>query len=284
MKRILLPTDFSENAYNAIKYAMKFYQNEPCEFFLLHTYTPTFISGGNLINSYSALSLQLKVQELAQENLKSTRRRILKEFPNGNHTFNLRASFNTLISEMKEMVALHDIDLIIMGTQGATGAKEVFIGTNTMYTIKKITCPVIAVPANFEYETPKEILFPTDYKLNKDNKYLSLIREICKTHISRLHILNAIYGNPLNQDQQEMQAFLDEYFKGNAHLFHVAEDRDVLGAMEEFQLHTKINFIVMFHNKHSFLENMLFKPVINQIVFHTHVPFLVIPSVERQND
>src|SRR5690606_2377500 len=112
-------------------------------------------------------------------------------FPNPNHNFTSIVSFNLLIPEMKELVKENNIDLIVMGTQGATGAKEIFIGTNTMYAIKKMKIPVLAVPSKFTYVKPKELLFPTDYKMSRNNRYIQLILEICKTHISRLHILNA---------------------------------------------------------------------------------------------
>lgn len=281
MKRILLPTDFSENAYNAIKYAIQLYKNEVCEFHLLHTYTPAFVSAGSMIDSYSALTLQKVAQDNAQRRLEELEANITKEFPNNKHSFICKASFNMLIGEMRNIVEEQAIDVVIMGTQGATGAKEIFLGTHTMYAIKKMKCPILAVPSNFEYESPKEVLFPTDYKLNKTNKYLSMIRELCTIHISRLHILNAYYGTHLTESQIDTKVFLDSYFSDNAHLFHIAEGTDVLGAVEQFQIKSKISLIVMIHNKHNFLENMLFKPVINQVVYHTNVPFLVIPSVER---
>ena len=282
MKRILLPTDFSENAHNAISYALQLYKDEICEFYILNTYTPAMVSAGSMIDSYSALTLQKIAQETAQRKLDALEIQINKEFPNTNHTFITVASFNMLISEMKELVSEKMIDVVVMGTQGATGAKEIFLGTNTMYAIKKLKIPVLAVPSNFDYEAPKEILFPTDYKVKRTNKYLSLIHDLCSEHKSRLHILNAYYGTPLTSEQEETKAYLDNYFQDNAHLFHIAEDTDVIGAVEKFQKQAKINFIIMFHNKHSFLENMLFKSVINQVVYHTNVPFLVIPSKERQ--
>ena len=282
MKRILLPTDFSENAYNAIKYAAQLYKQDVCEFFILHTYTPTMVSAGSMIDTYSALTLQKIAQETAQKKLDALENQIKKEFPNPNHTFTPITSFNMLISEMKILIAKNNIDMVIMGTKGATGAKEVFLGTETMYAIKKLKCPLLAVPSDFEFEEPKEILFPTDYKLKKTNKYLEVIHDICTTHLSRLNILNAYYGTPLTDEQLDTKDFLDSYFADNAHVFHVAEDTDVIGAVESFQMNSKINLMVMFHNKHTFLENMLFKPVINQAVYHTNVPFLVIPSEERQ--
>ncbi|NNJ82520.1 MAG: universal stress protein, partial [Flavobacteriaceae bacterium] len=56
---------------------------------------------------------------------------------------------------------------------------------------------------------------------------------------------------------------------------------DVQGAIEKFQVKHKINLLVMIHNRHNFFENLLFKPVINEIAYHTNIPFLVIPSEER---
>ncbi len=282
MKRILLPTDFSKNAYNAIRYALELFKNDSCEFYILHTYSPPMVSAGSMMDSYSALAMLDVAKDIAQKGLDGLEDRISKDFPNNNHKFTFVASFNMLIGEMKNIVKEEGIDLIIMGTQGATGAKEIFLGTQTMFAIKKMKCPVLAVPANFEYEAPKEILFPTDYKLDKTNKYLTMLREFCDHNISRLHILNAYYGTPLSKAQIEIKAFLDAYFIDNAHLFHIAEKTDVLGAVAEFQKKSKINLIVMIHNKHNFFENMLFKSVINQVVYHTNVPFLVIPSVERQ--
>lgn len=282
MKRILLPTDFSENAYNAIRYAVKLLKDDLCEFYVVHTYTPVMVSSGSMLDSYSAMTLQKAFQDSVQVQLDALESSISKEFTNDKHTFSFKASFNILISEMKLLIKKHDIDFVIMGTQGASGAKEVFIGTQTMYAIKKLKCPVLAVPSNFSYEAPKEILFPTDFKLNPNNKYLPMLRELCDQHISRINILNAYFGTPLSEKQQENKAFLDSYFGANAHLFHITEGTDVPGAVAQFQIKNKINFMVMIHNKHNFLENMLFKPVINQLVFHTGIPFLVIPAVERQ--
>jgi nucleotide-binding universal stress UspA family protein len=235
-----------------------------------------------MIDSYAALTLESVTRENAKKELDELEVKINAQFNNPNHSFTSITNFNMLVPEMKGLIDENKIEMVVMGTQGATGAKEIFLGTHTMYAIKKIKIPVLAVPSNFKYEEPKEILFPTDYKVKKNNKYLNLIREICDTHISRLNILNAYYGTPLTDGQIEIKAFLDAYFIDNAHLFHTAEGTDVLGAVEQFQIKTKINFMVMFHNKHSFLENILFKPIINQIVYHTNVPFLVIPSVKRQ--
>lgn len=281
MKKILAPTDFSENATNAIKYAIKLFEKETCVFYLLNTFTPAAYNVGAMVDSYSALRLQEIVKENSEKNLELLEDSLKKECDNPNHSFVKIASFNLLVIEILDIVEREEIDLIVMGTKGATGAKEVFIGTHTTYTIKKVKCPVIAVPSGFIYDSPKEILFPTDYRLSKTNKYLPLIKEICDGHISRLNILNAHHGKELDKDQIKIKDFLDKYFKGNSHMFHIAEDNDILSAIESFQVKHKINFLIMIHNRHSFFENMLFRPLINQVAYHTNIPFLVIPSEDK---
>ncbi|RLD30551.1 MAG: universal stress protein [Bacteroidetes bacterium] len=282
MKRIILPTDFSENAFNAIRYALRLFEKELCTFYLLNTFTPAaYYVGINAVSTYSALQLEQMASKNARIGLDTVEDRINEEFTNPKHIFVKLAAFNLLTSEIISLVESHDIDMVVMGTKGATGAKEVFMGTQTMYTIKKVKCPVIAVPSDFHYEIPKEILFSTDFKFDPENRFLPIVRDISEQHTARVNILNAYYGEPLNDTQNGNKDFLDSYFQSTAHIFHISEGVDVIEAVEEFQIKHKINFLVMIHNRHSFFENLLFVPVINQIAYHTHVPFLVIPSEER---
>ena len=62
------------------------------------------------------------------------------------------------------------MDLIVMGTKGASGLKEVLFGSNTVHVIKNAKCPVLAVPSEFVFESPREILFPSDYEVSFNEK------------------------------------------------------------------------------------------------------------------
>ncbi len=281
MKRIIIPTDFSENAYNAISYALRLFEQEECTFYLLNTFTPAaYYVGVSNINTYSALKMEEIASENSKRELDAIEDRIKKEFNNPKHTFIKIAALNLLATEIQGLVEEHNIDLVVMGTTGATGAKEIFIGTQTMYTIKKVKCPVIAVPAEFHYHPPKEMLFATDFKFDPENRYLPLLRGIANDHSAKVNILNANLGESLSDEQKEHKNFLDGYFKDTAHVFHTAEGVNVVEAIDKFQIKHKINFLAMIHNKHTFFENLLFRPVINQIAYHIQVPFLVIPSEE----
>jgi hypothetical protein len=101
--------------------------------------------------------------------------KIQSQFPNPKHSIKGQVFFNLLLTEMENLINEKDIDVVVMGTQGATGAKEVFIGIQTMCAIKKLNCPLLAVPANFNCEAPKDILFPTDFNQRKTNTYLTML-------------------------------------------------------------------------------------------------------------
>ena len=282
MKRVILPTDFSETAMNAIRYAVRLFEKESCTFYLLNTFTPAAYHVPSVqMTSYSALQMEEMVSNRSQMQLDEVLKQVNEEYKNPNHIFVKLSAYNILASEIVDLCGAHKIDLVVMGTTGATGAKEVFLGTQTMHTIKKVKCPVIAVPSSFGYEEPKEILLTTDFKFNPENRFLPLVKELSENHIARINILNAYYGDPLTGKQEANKEFLDAYFKATAHLFHIAEGVDLIDAITNFQIKHKINFLVMIHNKHNFFENLLFKPVISQMAYHTNVPFMVIPSEER---
>ena len=280
MKNILLPTDFSENAFNAIEYAVQLFKEENCTFHLLNTFTPIAYNIGTFHDGYSTLMLEEITRKNSESGLEEIEEKLKTKFNNPKHTFQRLACFNLMTDAIIAVVKQRDIDVIVMGTKGATGAKEVFLGTNTMFTIKKATCPVIAVPHGFLYKEPKEILFPTDFKFSIENENLKLLKDISKLHAAQLNILNIYYGQPLTADQQQLKEQFEDMFKDNPIVFHTNQDVDLAEAVEQFQIKQKIKFLVMIQNKHSFFENLLFKPVIKQMVYHTNVPFMVIPSVE----
>ncbi len=137
MKKIILPTDFSDNAYNAIKYALQLFQGVETTFYLLHTYTPPIFQVENLFYRPSDDGMVDSYQRRATEKLKGLQLRIQEQFDNPEHTFVVRGVFNTLPEEGHYMAKREKADMVIMGTQGATGAKEILFGTNTTEVIRR---------------------------------------------------------------------------------------------------------------------------------------------------
>ncbi|WP_282121966.1 universal stress protein [Algibacter mikhailovii] len=278
MKKILLPTDFSKNSWNAIIYALQLFKDEYCTFFLLNTYTPVIYQVEFVEIHPAEYDLGDLVRENALKQLDDFKTRIKKEFNNPKHTIETMVAFNTLISEVNDVVTKQSIDYIVMGTTGATGIKEVLFGTNTVHVFKNTKCPVLAIPEDFAFEAPHEVLFPTDYKLDYKNKHIKPLINILSLHNSRVHVLHASYGYELSSNQENNKKNLETHLNKTTPLFTDVSGQTVTEAIDHFQLKAKVNLLVMINNKHSFFENLFFKNTINQIGFHLNIPFLVIPA------
>lgn len=280
MKKILLPTDFSENAYNAIKYALQLFEKEECLFYLLNTYTPVLYDNEYLVYNAAQPTLTEIYSKNSMQGLERVLRRIKSNFRNERHTFEKISSFNLLNDEIKELVAEKEIDLVVMGTQGATGAQEILFGTHTVHAIKKTRCPLLAIPSHYEYKPPKDILFPTDYEAEIP-EVIKVLKELTDLHASTVHILHVYFGLELSPEQINRKKSLGRTFKNNGHHFYSISEKSVTRAIYDFQEENEVDMLAMVNNKKSFFENLLFMPVVNEIGFNVKVPFLVMPSPKK---
>ncbi|TDN87274.1 nucleotide-binding universal stress UspA family protein [Salegentibacter sp. 24] len=243
MKKILLPTDFSLNAYNAIKYGIQLFHKEKCEFYLLNTYTPA------LYNFEYIVSTNLSIEEVYTKNsekgLSKVLKRIKKEFPNDKHTYNIIPAFNTLTEEIKFQVKEKGINFVIMGTQGASRSNKYVIGTQTVHAIKSNICPLLAIPSKFKYTLPKNILFATDYENFEIQTYLPPLKEIAKKSQATIHILHMIEKAPLKPEQVDAKNQLISYFKNIPHYFYELKQETVVKAINQFRKEKSIDLLAM---------------------------------------
>ncbi|MEX2350660.1 MAG: universal stress protein [Flavobacteriaceae bacterium] len=277
MKNIILPTDFSENAYNAIEYALQLFKDEPCTFYLLNTYTPVLYDSEYMYYT-PTMTLDDIYKTNSKKGLDRLDKRLKKEHSNPNHRFEKVSAFSFLPDEINHLAEEKDIDLVIMGTQGATGAKEVLFGTQTVHTIKKATCPVLAIPSEYDYKYISHVLLPTDLSIGFKENQLQFLRSLAAEKKANLHILHVLKNEKLNPNQEDGKKELAKYFKDVNHEFHLIKGDDVQESILAFQKENPIELVAMINNKHSFFENLFFQPVVHSVGFHIKVPFLVIPS------
>ena len=231
-----------------------------------------------LQDSTSQFQVFDSIKKTSKLKLDALLHKILATFNNPNHFFTQIVSFNALIPEINQLFKGNVMELIIMGTKGASGLKEILFGSNTVHVLKNVKCPVLAIPSNYTFEKPNEILFPSDYKINFQEKHMQPILDIAKSYHSKVNILNIGIDFDLSDNQKQNCNKLETFFKDIAHEFYNVNDHTVPEAIAKFQLKYNINLLVMINNKHTIFENLLFKSNIKQIGFHLNVPFLVIPS------
>lgn len=277
MKNILIPTDFSENAWNAIDYALQFLKDEKCTFYIVNTYTPTFYRPDYWVGGPVVSGIPDKGVDISLSGLENTLKRMQDNYVNSNHTFTTLSAFNTLYDEIREICEDKKIDLVVMGTQGASGMQEILFGSNTVHVLQKASVPVLAIPAGFPYTPSKHILFPTDFEIDYTKANLDALLWLSKLGCSNINIMHVSAPGGLTPAQQNKKAHLESMMTGSIHTMHDWPDQELIGAINKFQEKTPVDLLVMVKNKHSFWERLFIEPIIKKIGFHCNVPFLVLP-------
>ncbi|PWL39394.1 universal stress protein [Flagellimonas aquimarina] len=282
MQKILIPTDFSENAWNAINYAMQLFRNKKCTFYLLNTYTPVIPSSRFMAKMIDGVSIVDAVRNSSEQGLLKTVERIKSKYGNIGHTFETISSFNLLVEEVKDIVDAYDINLVITGTKGSSGIDEVFMGSNTVRIIKNSKkCPVLAIPQHFDFVTPTEIAFATDFNRFYTTSELKPLLELAEMFQATIRIVHVQYGiKALSELQQFNLNMLRRYLNNAEHYVHtVSELNSVSQTLEMFTEELDIHLLALLNYQHSYMEKMTREPIVKRTAFHTQIPLLVIPEL-----
>lgn len=278
MKNILLPTDFSENSWNAIKYAIQFFENIKCNFYLLHVIrSNTIVTNNspynldqNVLDNLYTKPTKLKLNEIYN--------RITEVSPNQeNHKFYMLTDYGFFIESIRKTVEEKHIDFIVMGTKGTSGLEKIILGTNTADVITKVKCNTLAIPENSEFVTPKEIAFPTDFSLSHNLQVLQPISDIIERFVSSLRIVHINKNKvDLNNDQKKNKELLEDFFNNLKPSFHFLKNKKVEDAVQCFIESRDINMICMVAKNLNYFQQILFHSKVEKISYHTDIPFLVL--------
>ncbi|WP_323789539.1 universal stress protein [Psychroserpens sp.] len=272
---ILLPTDFSDNAWSAAVYSLKFYAEEECTFYFLHSSKIKISSMSSISNKLSGI-----MAENAMKELNELKEMAEKTNVNANHDFEIIFSIEDLQDAIETSVTKYDIDLVIMGTKGVTKAQGVFFGSNTIQIIKKMKlCPVLIIPDEFDFLEPQQIAFPTDFNHFYGEELVPLKR-LADVYNSKIRIVHINEEENLTTLQSYNLAMLKTNLEDYPHSFHwmptyAKKTKEINDFIEELD----IDILAMINYKHSFIESIINEPIIKKIGFHPTVPFLVIPCM-----
>lgn len=278
MKNILLPTDFSDNSWNAIEYAIKFFENSNCHFYLLHVNRLSVL----VESDASYLPSQSDIEEIytlpAKRQLQKFIKRIATEFPHHkNHKFYTLTDYNFFIESIRKHVNEMKIDMIIMGTKGASGLQKFIIGSNSGDVITKVSCATLVVPENAKFKGVKEIAFPTDFALSYDIQTLQPITEILEDYKASLSIVHiGKKSKDLNASQVKNKELFEDYFSYDKHSFYFLTNDKIEDAIQCFVQSRNIDMIAMVAKNLNYFQRILFLPTVEEISYHTDVPFLVL--------
>lgn len=281
MKRILLPTDFSKNAWNALFTAVKLYADVTCHFYLLNAHELSF---ANLLGHKGKQRLGViydSMEAYSNQELDKVLDYLKKNHKNSRHTFEKVSRTDDLESAIKEMVLKNDIEMIILGTQGATGAKEVYMGSHAVKVIKAIrNRPIIAVPENHDLQRLKRIVFPTDFTKPYESFELKPLIELASLWKTKITVFQVGQEFLMNDTQIANQELLVKRLGAIAHDFREVEFKtSVTEAIGDFAKEQKADMVAFIHYKHTFMEKLTREPVVKKVAFHSGIPLLILPEL-----
>ena len=274
MKKILFPTDFSTIANNAFAHALGFAKLIHGELILFHTYELPIIDNQFAPQNYKEVfdSLELANFDRFKDEIPKLRQIAIEN--NFEHVkFSHILMDGDLMYNIKEIIKNDAIDYLVMGTSGATGWKEMFLGTNTGEAIANLTIPVLSIPERAKYSKIETIGFTTRFR-EKDKEALSRVIQIAK---SANAIVKCLYVQTKESDNtkatyKEWEAL----FEDEPVQFFIIPSDKVNQTIEEFIEHQNIDVLAMLTYKRSFFQWMFTTSFTEKMSYHCPIPVLAL--------
>lgn len=281
MRKILIPTDFSENAMNAIKYAMELFKYERSEFTIMHAFADEVYSHDVDITRSLFEENKGKVRDHSDKELQKVLNEMLSISPNPRHEYSFVSVFGSLIDESNDIIDKENMDILIMGTKGETNDRDISFGSNTLQVIKYVKCPVLAVPSNYHDVHPRNILFPSDYQLPYQRRELKLLSTLAKCYVATISFLYVSKFKNLSFRQEDNKSFIESSVMDNLTAFLDVEGSDHTTVINKLLEKEEFDMLVMVNSRHSYLENLLDTSTIQKIGLKIQIPFLVLQNLPR---
>ncbi|MGV3589643.1 MAG: universal stress protein [Adhaeribacter sp.] len=275
MKTFLVPSDFSENATNALHYAASLASQLKAKIIIVHVvnFIVIPVRSGKLVNLTEETDMQyyLALNKIAGElRLKQNidcEVAVIDEYEYGS----FQESLNQFIIDQK-------VDLVIMGTKGATNFLDKVIGTNTSEFIKVAACPVLVIPAGAQYINIKHLAYAPD--LESNNKvFPKQLFSFTAAFPSRVSILDVKPGTHQNTEAhaQIIQCITKEFPHANYTLVQL-NDMDVITSIQSFVRDNQVDILATSVPKQGFFEDFFKSSFSKELVYQPTLPLLALPE------
>jgi nucleotide-binding universal stress UspA family protein len=269
MKYILVPTDFSPNAFTATRYAGALATKMGWQLIITHAFVP-FYSG---FQSEQQNKTEKDIaRQTAEGMMKGLVKRISVLYPSLGIQGVCRIGHveDVIMNELRNA----DVVLVVMGTEGASGLKSKLIGSNTYAVIKKSTVPVLAVPKGCKKLQFQRFGFTTNYHASE---------------IAALYDLTSLMGDKIDiipfhlhtENRKSAEAVMHAWkSKANAMIAHrplefrLSRVHGIATGIANFARKEKLDILVMTKFDKGILTRLLAKDLVKAIVHHPPIPVL----------
>ena len=183
MKKILVPTDFSKQAENALRVAAQLAKKHDSEIYLLHMLEIP-LHQVDALSGHSDLPEAVFFMKLAHKHFEEVMSSDYLEGVTVHETVKFHQTFEGIVDTCKE----NKIDLIVMGSHGASGFKEMFIGSNTEKVVRTSDIPVLVIKNEHNTFEVNDFVFASDFK-NDNKETYKQATNFAKAFNSKIHLL-----------------------------------------------------------------------------------------------
>ncbi len=279
MKQLLVPTDFSTCADNAIDFAVQSSKMFSLPITLVHA----FDLRGDIYTDYMGIN-----KEFNQSLLREIRTKIAGIKKNIEEKEGVVIDTFVSTASIKEgifqVTTEKNIDLIVMGTTGASGIKEKIWGSRTASIIGKSNVPVLAIPTEYKWKKPVKILLATNH-FEKEPAMLDFLFELADLYGAQVHV--AVFTDEVDD---EALTFLEHArnIPGYEKLLRTKYQDDTLTvnhlfgndfeqALQDYIGQNKIDMVAMVSYKRKFPDSLFHPSITKKMAYHTKIPLLAIP-------
>ena len=273
MKTIIIPTDFSPVATNAMNYGIDMAKAIHASVLLYHVYqVPVSISDTPVL-LLSVDDLKKNAEEKIAE-LKAQAEHIVS----GSIKIYAETQLGNVADELENLCKRINPFAVVMGTKGVSAIEKVVFGSNTISAVKHLTWPVICVPPGKEYgKGIKKIGFACDFKNVVETTPTQSIKSFVNEFGAELHVLNVDHHNKhFTAEKPQQSALLHTMLEDIKPEYHFIENKDIEDGINDFAEHNNLDLIITIPKKHKLLEGLFRPSSVKQLVFHSHVPVMCV--------
>jgi len=262
MKRILVPVDFSETSANALSYAIQLFGPSSLEIKVLHIYGE--LSGA----AFTMKNIDGVLKKDAKNQMDKLIQGLQKEYPQV--SFKSQITKNDAVSAIISMGEREEFDFIVMGTNGASGLKEVFMGSVAGGVISKTSAPVIVVPSKYRFRTLDEIVFAYGDEPFSDAT-VAPMKYIVKEHHSKIKVLHIVKKKASN-----LNISLGPIADLNPSIDFAFATGDINKDLNDYLMKSYAGLLCMVRTKKGFMARLLNESVTLKQTFNSLVPLLIL--------
>lgn len=273
MKRILVPYDFSKVSEHALDFACQIAHKVKGDIMLLNVIdhpTPDSFRTMGIQNEDPLENLYIKkLYEKVGERLSEVIKKAKYSDELITSKIQLGNPFKTIIDQIVE----ENVDLLIVGTTGAEGLDEFFVGSNTEKIVRRASCPVISISDKAEVEPIDKIVFASDF-INTDDELVNKVKVLQETLQAQLNIVKI--NTPASftstrHDTRQMEEFVDKYGIENytIDIYNYKNEEDGIVYYAE---DIKADMIALGTNQRKGVGHFLSGSIAEDVVNHASVP------------